>query len=115
MTRASFCQYKPRRGYKCIHSFPPWEVPMKRKPRGVMKGRDYYNYYDPTEGNLFSSRGGEVTTQNRFSPLVGLSVDVIYDYDSDEDLPLQYSNRHDHYPAQNKRIPRRVCFRDQKD
>ena len=79
----------------------------------MMKERDCYNYYDPIEGNLFSSRGGEVTTQNRFSPLVEFSVDVTYDYD--EDIPLQHSNRHDFCPAQNKKIPRRVCFRDQKD
>ena len=75
-----------------------------------MKGRDCHKYYDPTEGNLFSSRVGEVTTQNRYSPLVELSVDVDYNYDYDEEGPLQ-----DFGPTQNKRIPRRVYFKDQKD
>ena len=108
MTRASFCQETPRRGCKCLHSFPPWEVPKKRKPRGVKKGRDCYEFYDPTEGSLFSSRVGKVTTQNRYSPLVGLSVDV--DFDFDEEGPLQEFG-----PTQNSRIPRRGLYRDQKD
>merc|ERR1712121_375191 len=103
-------------GYQCIHSFPPWEVPMNRKPRGMMRGKDCYKYYDPTEGNLFSSKGGEVTTQNRFSPLVEFPVDMTYDYDDyNEETPLLQCNRHDFSPAQNRKIPRRVYFSDQKD
>ena len=52
-----------------LHSFPPpWEVPKKRKTRGILKGgRDCY---DPHEGNMYTLKGGEVTTHNRYSPLV---------------------------------------------
>ena len=82
----------------------------------MMRGRDCYKYYDPTEGNLFSSRGGEVTTQNRFSPLVEFPVDMTYDYDDyNEETPLLQCDRHDFSPAQNRKIPRRVYFSDQKD
>ena len=77
----------------------------------MKKGRDCYKYYDPTEGILFSSRVGEITTQNRYSPLLELSVDVdvecIYDYDEG---PLQ-----DFGQIQNKRSPRRVYFNEEKN
>ena len=98
MTRASFCQEIPSRGQNYIHSFPPWGVPNRRKPRGV--GRDCRRLYDPTRGCLFSSRGSEVTTQNRYSPLVEMSVDIIND--KKRKGPLQEFG-----PSQHRRSPRR--------
>merc|ERR1712121_111484 len=82
--------------------------------RGEMRGRDCY-YYDPTERNLFLLRDGEITTQNRFAPLAGLSVNMNYDYYPDEEMQTHDWRKCDFYSAQNKRIPRRVCFKDLKD
>ena len=105
MTRASFCQEIPSRGQNYIHSFPPWGVPNRRKPRGV--GRDCRRLYDPTEGYLFSSRGSEVTTQNRYSPLVEMSVDI--GNENKRKGPLQEFG-----PNQHRRFPRRF-HREQKN
>ena len=111
MTRAPFCQEKPRRGYECEHSFPPWGVPMRRKPRGLNMGRDCNKYYDPTERRLFSSGVGEITTQNRYSPLsellIEIEIDCTVEYDEG---PLQ-----DFGQIHNKRSPRRVHFNDEKN
>ena len=52
---------------------PPWGVPNRRKPRGM--GRDCIRLYDPDEGCLFLSRGSEITTQNRYSPLMNCPID----------------------------------------
>ena len=82
MTRVHFSSNSPKRGDISLtdswplsrsegthlHSFLPWEVPKERKNRGMLKrGRDCY---DPHEGNIYTSEGGEVTTHNRYSPLV---------------------------------------------
>ena len=75
----------------------------------MLKGRDCFDYYDPIEENLFTSRGGEVTTQNRFSPI----ADFEYEYDKKE--ALQDKNIQDFYPAQDKKTLRKVCFRDQEE
>ena len=84
---------------------------MGRKPRGLRKGRDCKKYFDPTEGRLFSSGVGEITTQNRYSPLSELTVEVevecTYEYDEG---PLQ-----DFGQIHNKRSPRRVHFIDEKN
>ena len=89
---------------KCIHSFPPWEVPRKRKLRGMLKGRDCY---DPIEEKLFTLNGGEITTSNRFSP--------IDDNEYNMKEVLQVKRMPDSHPEQNKRTPRKVYFRDQED
>ena len=89
---------------KCIHSFPPWEVPRKRKLRGMLKGRDCY---DPIEENLFTSKGGEITTHNRFSPIA--------DYYNMKEVLLDDEKIPDSYPVQDKKIPRKVYFKNQED
>ena len=82
---------------------PPWEVPKKRNPREMLKGRDCY---DPIEEKLFTLNGGEITTSNRFSP-------VENEYNMKE--VLQVKRMPDSHPEQNKRTPRKVHFRDQED
>ena len=44
-----------------------WEVPNRRNPRNKKKCKFYY--YDIVEEDIYLSRGGEVTTKNRFSLL----------------------------------------------
>ena len=51
---------------KSTHS-PTWEVPNRRNPRSKKKCEFYY--YGPVEEDIYFSRGGEVTTMNRFSLL----------------------------------------------
>ena len=85
MTRAHSSSNSPKRGNISLtdawpfarnegthlHSFPPWEVPKERKTRGMLKrGKDCY---DPHERNIYTSVGGEVSTHNKFSPLVDYS------------------------------------------
>ena len=89
---------------KCLHSFPPWEVPRKRKLRGMLKGRDCY---DPIEENLFTSKGGEITTHNRFSPIADYYnlKEVLHDDEKKPDL----------HPVQDKKISRKVYFKNHED
>ena len=54
-----------------VHSAhsPTWEVPNRRKPRNKNKKKSEFYFYDTNEEDIHFSRGGEVTTKNRFSLL----------------------------------------------
>ena len=79
---------------------PPWGVPSRRKPRGMR--RDCFKLYDPDEGCLFLSRGNEVITQNRYSPLSRCPTDPDYKYGAIRKRPLQ-----DFGPTQHRGFSRR--------
>ena len=123
--RGSSSQPEPRRGFSnhpeprrgSCHTQnppPPWGVPMKRKPRGERRTRDYY-YYDPFEKDLFLYRDGEITTQNRFLPLFELSTNMNSDYYPEEELQTFYCKDCEINSALDKKIPRTVCFQNLKD
>ena len=82
---------------------PPKGVPMKRKP---VRGRGIKNYcfYDPHAENLFIYRGGELITQNRFTPLC-----------TEEDLQTTDCIQCDKYYQPDKLTPRIVCLREMED
>ena len=74
--REAFNLYKPT----------PWTVPKKRTPR-KKKEKDLY-FYDPTEEELCISRGGEVTTRNRFLVLDNTHSEIQHEVSPDlPDLP----------------------------
>ena len=83
---------------------------MRRKPREQNLGRGYNRYYDPTERRLFSSGVGEVSTQNRHSPLSELVIEI----------EMEHTVEHGEGPRQgfgqihSKRSPRRVFFSDER-
>ena len=70
----------------------------------MLKGRDCY---DPYEKDLFSSKGGEVSTHNRFSPIADY-FDMKEALHDDEKIP-------DLHPVQEKKITRRVYFKEYED
>ena len=80
---------------------PPWEVPKKRKTRGILKGgRDCY---DPHEGNMYTLEGGEVTTHNRYSPLINNNDEMKEVLQNNDEPP-------DSSPVQEEKNQRIVYF-----
>ena len=80
----------------------PWTVPRKRTSR-KKKEKDLY-FYDPTEEELCISRGGEVTTMNRFSVLdtshSEIHHEVLPDLPDSPDSPINHDRGdilHDSY------------------
>ena len=57
----------PRKEAFQLTSSPTWTVPKRRNSR-KKKGSEFY-FYDTTEEDICFSKGGEVTTKNRFSVL----------------------------------------------
>ena len=55
-----------KKAVKPTHS-STWKAPNRRNPRSKGKCGSYY--YDPVEGDIYFSRGGGITTTNRFSLL----------------------------------------------
>ena len=81
---------------------------MRRKPREQGLGRGPIRYYDPTERRLFSSGVGEASTQNRYSPL----SEIIMEVEVEHTVEIEDRPRQDHNRIQNKRSPRRVSFKE---
>ena len=108
MTREPYCQEKPKRRYAYQDTLPPWGVPMRRKPREQGLGRGPIKYYDPSERRLFSSGVGEASTQNRYSPL----SEIIMEVEVEHTVEIEDRPRQDHNRIQNKRSPRRVSFKE---
>ena len=110
MTREPISQEIPRRGFVCQDTLPPWGVPMRRKPREQSLGRGPNRYYDPSKRRLFSSGVGEISTQNRYSPLSEIILEIELEHTVEhEEGPRQGFNR-----IHSKRSPRRVFFRDER-
>ena len=68
-------------------------------------GRDCY---DPYERNIYSLKGGEVTTHNRFSPIAEYNDKMKEALHDDKKPP-------DSYPVQEKKNLRRVYFEKYED
>ena len=70
-------------------------------------------YYDPHEEDLFTYEGGKLITQNRFTPLLKISMDT--DCCQEEDMQNIYCNECEENSTSDKKAPRIVCFRKMND
>ena len=112
MTREPRSQNSPRRGFTKHDTPPPWGVPTRRKPREQGLGRGSTRFYDPTSRRLFSSGVGEVSTQNRYSPLSEVIIEIdeehIVEHTVEHTVEYEDGPRQEISRIRSKRSPRRV-------